>query len=85
MANQKDAVYAALQDFIQNNEKDPKAAIIFLFIGGMYQIMQVYDGLKPPKGAFGKFEDIPAILDFGKTMPYTDIVRSTLELVSKKS
>jgi hypothetical protein len=75
------ALYAALADFVENNHKDPKAAIIFTAGNALgspvYSVFFCYDGPTPPKGAFGKFEGIKASFDTTKTMRYLDIVRSS--------
>jgi hypothetical protein len=72
------ALYAALADFVENNHKDPKAAIIFTtgnIIGiPTYTMFYCYDGPTPPKGAFGKFENIKATIDTTKSQRYVDIV-----------
>jgi hypothetical protein len=72
-------LYAALADFVENNHKDPKAAIIFTAGNALgspvYSVFFCYDGATPPKGAFRKFEDIKASFDTTKTTRYLDIVR----------
>jgi hypothetical protein len=78
MAN-KDAIHTAFHGFVQNNEKDPKAAIIMNHeqaVGGPagFMVFFFYDGETPPKGAFGKFEDIKPSLDFCKTRNYDELV-----------
>jgi hypothetical protein len=75
----QEALYAALADFVENNHKDTKAAIIFTAANALgspfYTVFFCYDGPTPPKGAFGKFEDIKASFDTTKTTRYLDIVR----------
>jgi len=76
----REKVFEALADFVENNHKNQKAAIIFasgfgesdLLTAGM---LLVYDGPSPPKGAFRKFEDIPCQLSLGTSMRYTTLVR----------
>ena len=68
-------VFNALADFIENNHKDPNAAIIFTSGLGSASVAFVYFGATPPKGAFGKFEDIKATLDTCQTTTYESIVR----------
>jgi hypothetical protein len=40
----------------------------------MYGIFFLYDGANPPKGAFGKFEQIEATVDLVKRQTYTEMV-----------
>jgi hypothetical protein len=72
------ALWAALADFVDNNHKDPKAAIIFTAANVLgspgYTVFFCYDGPTPPKGAFGKFEDIKATMDTTKSQRYINIV-----------
>ncbi|KAF2397264.1 FAD-binding domain-containing protein [Trichodelitschia bisporula] len=72
------AVFAGLHDFIANN-KDPKAAVIVntnQMIGmSVYMVFYFYDGPTPPKGTFGKLEDIKATLDMCKSRTYADLLQ----------
>jgi hypothetical protein len=75
----RDLVFEALADFVENNHKNQKAAIIFASGFGSSDILTagmllVYDGPSPPKGAFGKFEDIPCQISLGTSMKYTTLV-----------
>src|ERR1700760_950769 len=70
-------VFEALADFVENNHKDPKAAVIFMSGMGTTQLAMVYDGPVPPKGAFGKFETLTPMMDLARTMAYTDLVGIT--------
>ncbi|KAF2396177.1 FAD-binding domain-containing protein [Trichodelitschia bisporula] len=76
-AKDREAVFEALADFVENNHKDPKAAIIFTSGLGSASLMQFYDGPTPPKGAFGKFENLKATMDVGKTQSYADVIGAT--------
>ncbi|TID27652.1 FAD-binding domain-containing protein [Venturia nashicola] len=40
----------------------------------IFMVMLNYNGPTPPKGAFGKFENLKATIDFTKTQPYSSIV-----------
>jgi hypothetical protein len=81
-------VFEALADFIETNHEDPKAAILLLSGSSTIQIVMVYDGPIPPKGAFGKFETLTPIVDMSKTMAYADIIGLAdpiFELVSMRT
>ncbi|KAF1813382.1 FAD-binding domain-containing protein [Eremomyces bilateralis CBS 781.70] len=72
-------VFAALHDFIGNNNKDPKAAVIVnsnKLVSGVaiYMIFFFYDAPEAPKGAFGKFEDISDLLDMTGTYTYPELL-----------
>jgi len=43
----------------------------------IYMVMINYDGPNPPKGAFGKFENLKSTIDYTKTQPYSSIVGFT--------
>lgn len=82
----KDAIHTAFHEFVQNNEKDPKAAIILNHeqaVGGLagFMIFFFYDGEKPPKGAFGKFEDIKPTIDLVKVRAYDELVYYVPKLI----
>lgn len=80
----REAINAAFHRFIQDNENDPKAAIICSHeqaAGGRgFMVFFFYDGEKPPQGAFGKFEDIKASLDFTKPRSYDELVTTFLNI-----
>jgi hypothetical protein len=70
-----DAVFEALHELVQNNHKDPKAALIFTAAGGGVVVQFVYDGPSPPNGAWGsKFEKLLAEKQGGLKVPYPTIV-----------
>jgi hypothetical protein len=77
-AGNRDAIFAAAHDFIQN-PPDPKAAVIVNHeqtLGGttIFMVFYFYDGPSPPPGAFGKLTDIKATLDFTTVRTYTELV-----------
>ncbi|TID18042.1 FAD-binding domain-containing protein [Venturia nashicola] len=76
--SQRAAINTAFHDFIQDNEKDPKAAIICNHEqaagGRFFMVFFFYDGEEPPEGAFGKFEDIKATVDFTATRGYDELL-----------
>ncbi|KAF1814152.1 FAD-binding domain-containing protein [Eremomyces bilateralis CBS 781.70] len=72
-------VFAALHDFIANNHKDPKAAVILTstkLVSDVetYIIFFFYDAPEAPKGAFGKFEDISSFLDLTQSDTYSELL-----------
>jgi hypothetical protein len=71
---QRTQVFDALADFIQNNHKDPKAAMIYTSGGGQVICQFFYNGTTPPAGAFGKFEALKPSVDYIRTMSYPDLV-----------
>lgn len=74
----RETVSTAFHEFIRDNEKDPKAAIIVDHeqAGGVrfFVVFFFYDGEKPPKGVFGKFEDMKAAVDLTATRGYDELV-----------
>jgi hypothetical protein len=77
----REALFEALADFVENNHEDPKAAIIFTSGIGDPSLSFVYFGPNPPKGAFRKFENISPMTDSTATQSYLDIVRSILFII----
>jgi hypothetical protein len=74
-AAQHDAVFEALHDFVQNNHRDRKAAMIFTASAGGAAVQFVYDGPSPPSGAWGtKFQALLGAKPAGRKMAYTGIV-----------
>jgi FAD/FMN-containing dehydrogenase len=81
-ANQSEALYAALHNFVANGAKDPKAAIIFtdlILVGGASTklIYYFYDGPTPPKsGPFADFFKIINPTCLPRTQKYSELVSS---------
>lgn len=40
----------------------------------IFMVMINYDGPTPPKGAFGKFENLKSSIDYTKTQPYSSVI-----------
>jgi hypothetical protein len=70
------AVFAGLADFVENNHKDPNAAVIFTSGMGSVSVMFVYlgGGTPPPENAFGKLGKIKASMDTCKTATYESLI-----------
>jgi hypothetical protein len=79
-ANQSDALYAALHNFVANGAQDPKSAVIFtdlLLSGGISSklIYYFYDGpTRPTSGPFADFFKIVNPLCLPKTQKYSELV-----------
>jgi FAD/FMN-containing dehydrogenase len=79
-ANQSDALYAALHNFVANGAQDPKAAVIFtdlLLAGGINTklIYYFYDGPTPPtSGPFADWFKIINPLCLPRTQKYSELV-----------
>jgi hypothetical protein len=70
-------VFEGFADFVENNHKDPKAAVIFTAMrDAAPTVTFVYFGATPPPGAFGKLGDIKPSKDGAKTTTYPAIVSS---------
>lgn len=73
-------MYAGLTNFIENNHKDPKAAVIFTATvtnvteTSSYSIFYFYNATTAPPGTFGGLEDIPSVGGFTGTIPYSTLV-----------
>ena len=72
------AVFEGLADLVENNHKDPNAAVIFTSGMGTASVMFVYFGHTPPENAFGKLGKIKAMLDTCKTTTYESLVSSII-------
>jgi FAD/FMN-containing dehydrogenase len=69
------AVFEGFADFVENNHKDPKAAVIFTANGGATSAQMVYfDEKPPPPNAFGKLGAVKASKDSTKMTTYPAIV-----------
>jgi FAD/FMN-containing dehydrogenase len=79
-ANQSDALYAALHNFVANGAQDPKAAVIFtdlLLTGNINTklIFYFYDGpARPTSGPFADFFKIVNPLCLPRTQKYSELV-----------
>jgi hypothetical protein len=60
------------RQFAVDNAADIQAAAANS--SSIFMVMINYDGPNPPKGAFGKFEEIKATIDYTKTQPYSSVV-----------
>jgi FAD/FMN-containing dehydrogenase len=79
-ANQSEALYAALHNFVANGAQDPKAAVIFtdlILVGGASTklIYYFYDAPAPPKsGPFADFFKIINPTCLPRTQKYSELV-----------
>jgi FAD/FMN-containing dehydrogenase len=77
--SKKDALYAALHNFVANGAQDPKAAVIFsdlIFTGGIKTklVYYFYDGpTRPTSGPFADFFKI-GITCLPRTQKYSELV-----------
>jgi hypothetical protein len=78
--DQADDIYAALHNFVAENENDQKAAVILTDITAvaglkLFLIFYYYGEPEPPTtGAFAQFLDIDSTLDTTKTQTYAELV-----------
>ncbi|KAI6783908.1 Bifunctional solanapyrone synthase-like protein [Emericellopsis cladophorae] len=81
-ADQVDALFSALHDFIPANNEDVKAAIIptdLTAAGGppLFLVFYFYHDAEPPtEGALANFLEIPSTLDTTKTQSYAGLLQA---------
>jgi hypothetical protein len=62
----------ASNQFAINTTADVQAAAANS--SSIFMVMINYDGPNPPKGAFGKFENLKSTIDYTKTQPYSSVI-----------
>ncbi|KAF1987396.1 FAD-binding domain-containing protein [Aulographum hederae CBS 113979] len=82
-AQQQKEVFEGLHDFIEKNNVNKKAAIIFTASptakgSDGYRVFFFYDGPTPPNGTFGRLGDVKPTLDLTAQMTYGDFLGANM-------